>query len=114
MRIMTEPTFAVRLYMAGDIEQAKRVLRREVFPPNAGLCVTVEPTTFIYTGGEEAGFVVGFVNYPRFPTTPEGLTKRAKTIAFRLLEDLYQWSALLVTPTETVWMTNRPEEQKGG
>lgn len=109
MKVQTEPTFTVRLYMAGSIEQAKQVLRREVFPPNDGLCVTVEPTTFIYTGGEEAGFVVGFVNYPRFPTTPEALTERAKTVAVRLLVELCQWSALLVTPTETIWLNGRPE-----
>ena len=112
MHIKTEPTVTVRLYMAGDIDQAKQLLRREVFPPNAGLCVTVGPTTFIYTGGEEAGFVVGFVNYPRFPTTPDVLLLRAKVVAAALLDGLCLWSALLVTPTETVWLTNRPEDNQ--
>jgi hypothetical protein len=65
------PTYAVRLYIAGDVETAKRWLRHECW--REGLCVTIEPTTFIYTGGEEDGFVVGFVNYPRFPTDPAGI-----------------------------------------
>lgn len=41
----TVETFIVRLYMGGNIEQAKQVLRRECYPPNEGLCVTIEPTT---------------------------------------------------------------------
>lgn len=104
------PTYTVRLYMAGDIEQAKAALRRECYPPNAGLCVTVEPTTFVYTGGEEAGFVVGFVNYPRFPSEPAALWRRAAGIAEWLAPDLCQWSALLVAPDRTAWLNLRPKE----
>lgn len=110
MKIRTEPTYAVRLYMAGDVEQAKRFLRAECYPPNEGLCVTVEVTTFIYTGGEEAGFCVGFLNYPRFPTTPEKLWDRAETVARRLIPALCQWSALLVAPDKTAWLNARPTE----
>lgn len=105
----TEPSYTVRLYMAGDIEQAKRLLRAECYPPNEGLCVTVEPTTFIYTGGEEAGFVVGFVNYPRFPTAPAALWERASNVAHRLIPALCQWSALLVAPDKTEWLNCRPD-----
>lgn len=105
-------TCTVRLYMAGDIEHAKRVLRAECYPPNEGLCVTIEPTAFIYTGGEEAGFVVGFVNYPRFPSAPEDLFTRARLIAERLIPELSQWSALLVAPDRTLWLNARPEGQR--
>lgn len=106
------PTYAVRLYMAGEISEAKRALRRECYPPNEGLCVTIEPTTFIYTGGEEAGFVVGFVNYPRFPSEPQELWSRAKGIALRLVPELCQWSALLVAPDRSEWINCRPEGQR--
>ncbi len=106
------PTYTVRLYMGGDIAQAKAILRRECYSPNEGLCVTVEPTTFVYTGGEEAGFVVGFVNYPRFPTTPKELLARAEDIAHSLIIGLCQWSALVVAPDKTVWISHRPEDRK--
>ena len=109
MTVHTEPTYTVRLFMAGDIEHAKRLLRAECYPPNEGLCVTVEPTTFIYTGGEEAGFVVGFVNYPRFPSEPGRLFARAQEVAGRLIPALCQWSALLVAPDKTAWLNARPE-----
>ena len=105
-------TYTVRLYMAGDIETAKRLLRRECYPPNEGLCVTVEPTTFIYTGGEETGFVVGFLDYPRFPTTDEALWNRAFSVAEKLIVECCQWSALLVAPGKTEWINKRPEEQR--
>lgn len=105
-------TYTVRLYMAGDIAEAKRLLRAECYPPNEGLCVTVEPTTFIYTGGEEAGFVVGFVNYPRFPSTPDALFQRARAIAERLIPALCQWAALLIAPDRTEWINTRPEGQR--
>lgn len=111
MKVLTEPTFTARIYMAGDIEAAKRFMRRECYPPNEGLCVTIEPTTFIYSGGEEPGFVVGFANNPRFTTTPAERLDRAKSIAERMLEELCQWSAMLVTPSETTWMSLRPESQ---
>ncbi len=96
--------------MAGDIDAAKRFLRAECYPPNEGLCVTIEPATFIYTGGEEAGFVVGFVNYPRFPKTAEELWARAKAIAVEMVPALQQWSALLVANDVTEWIDMRPKD----
>ena len=102
-------TYVVSIYMAGDIHQAKRELRKECYPPNQGLCVTVEPTSYIYSGGEEAGFRVGLVNYPRFPTDHDALFARARGIAERLIPVLCQWSALIVAPDRSVWLSVRPE-----
>lgn len=109
MKYIMSETYTVRLYMAGDIDHAKQLLRAECYPPNEGLCVTMEPTTFIYSGGEEQGFVVGFVNYPRFPTPPDALYARAKAIAENLIPALSQWSALLVAPDKTEWINGRPD-----
>jgi hypothetical protein len=101
------PTYSVSIYMAGDIAHAKQLLRAECYPPNEGLCVTVTPTTFTYTGGEESGFVVGLVNYPRFPSEPAKLWERAIVIANRLIPALCQWSALVVAPDKTEWINLR-------
>lgn len=100
-------TFWVRIYASGPIEQAKNVLRRECL--REGLCVTIEPTTFIYTGGEEAGYVVGFINYPRFPSEQSTLWDRAVLVARLLLEETYQYSILVMSPTKTLWMTKRED-----
>lgn len=107
MPILTEPSYSVTVYLAGDVQTARASLRRECV--EEGLCVTLTPTEFIYTAGAESGVAVGFVNYPRFPKCPEDIKARALKVAARLMADLCQWSALVVTPTETVWLNNRPE-----
>jgi hypothetical protein len=92
--------------MAGDIETAKRYLRRACY--ERGLCVTVGAQAFIYTGGEEAGFSVGLVNYPRFPSTPESMWGRAKEIAEALIRECCQRSALVVAADRTEWLQVQP------
>jgi hypothetical protein len=101
----TVTTWWVRLYLSGPIETAKAVCRKEAF--ERGLCVTIEPTLFIYTGGEEAGYVVGLINYPLFQSTPVAITMRARELALRLLAETYQHSALIMTPDSTEWVTSR-------
>lgn len=95
--------------MAGEIESAKSWLRK--FALHTGICVTVEPTTFIYTGGAEEGFVVGLVNYPRFPSSAEELWSKATAIAEGLVKECGQHSYLIVGPDHTTWVSNR--EDKG-
>lgn len=99
------PTYWIRLYMSGPIEVAKQYLRQEC--AREGLCVTVEPTTFIYSGGEESGFVVGFIDYPRFPKDAPDIWARAVLVRDGLLAATHQGSALLMDPTRTEWVTRR-------
>jgi hypothetical protein len=108
MQHKSHPTHWARIYMSGPIDVAKQALRAECM--REGLCVTIEPTTFIYTGGEEAGFVVGLINYPRFPLDPERINARARLIMHTLLEATKQHSALLMMPDVTEWMSCRAEQ----
>ncbi len=101
-------TYIVLVHMAGDINHAKQLLRKMVYPPNEGLCVTIRAETFIYTGGEEEGFVLGFVNYPRFRKSPEEIWSCARSIADQLVRELCQWSALIVANNKTEWINLRP------
>jgi len=103
-----ETTFVVRLYLSGPIDVAKQIIRKECL--SRGLCVTVEPTTFIYTGGEESGYVVGLLNYPRFPSSPEAIYLRAKELMIQLIEGTYQHSGLLVSPDITEWISKRESD----
>ena len=100
-------TYWVRLYLSGPIEAAKQIIRANCL--RNGLCVTIEPTTFIYTGGEELGYVVGLLNYTRFPCKAEELDERARGLMNELLECTYQHSALMVTPTGSEWITKRTQ-----
>lgn len=103
----TAPTYQIKLYVAGPIDVAKQILRGECL--REGLCVTIEPTDFIYTGGEEAGYVVGLLNYPRFPGTPQQLWERAHHIAELLVGGTHQHSVLLVAPDTTQWLSRRAQ-----
>lgn len=105
LKTVNDATYVITLYLSGPIEEAKQALRAECL--REGLCLTIEPTLFIYTGGEELGFRVGLLNYPRFPTEPEVLRARAEKIALALIEATHQHSALVVTPDTTYWYTRR-------
>ena len=103
MREAEAPTFWVRIYGSGPIETAKNVLRRDCL--SEGLCVTVEPTLFIYTGGEEVGYVVGLINYPRFPSDNESIWQRAEHLARMLLDETFQHKILIMSPEKTLWIS---------
>jgi len=105
MKTVTTPTHVVRIYLSGPLEVIEMECRR--FCLEVGLCVTVEPTRFIYTGGEETGAVVGLLNYPRFPKAPAEIDNTARELAVRLLEATAQHSVLIVEPGESIWITKR-------
>lgn len=108
--IMVEKTSAthwVKLYLSGPIEIAKQVIREDAL--RQGICVTIEPTLYMYTGGEEHGYVVGLLNYPRFPLSVDELNERGRMLLRRLLQATHQQSALMMTPDVTEWISIRPE-----
>jgi hypothetical protein len=96
-----------RIYMSGPIDVAMQIIRADCM--RQGLCVTVTPTTYIYTGGEESGYVVGLNNYPRFPVTQIDLEARALDLMERLLAGTHQHSGMIQTPTKTMWHSQRKE-----
>lgn len=99
------PTIRFDIFIAGDLDQAKLLCREHCF--EVGLCVTVEPVTYIYTGGEEAGVRVGLINYPRFPATLDELRDKARALANRLMQGLFQHSYSIVGPEATEWYSRR-------
>lgn len=103
MRIET-PTYTAAIYVAGSQADAERICREYVL---IGLCVTVEPVEFIYTGGQERGVRVGLINYPRFPAEPKAIFAKAEGLALRLIDGLFQHSASIVATDRTVWLSRR-------
>lgn len=108
IRIKTENTHWVKIYLSGPISVIEQTCRNEC--KEIGLCVTVEPVKFIYSGGEESGVVVGLVNYPRFPRGDDAINAIATALATRLLEATHQDSVMVMTPKRTKWITCRKEE----
>ena len=101
----TAPTFRFDIFMAGDIAVATQTCRE--FCMAVGLCVTIEPVEYVYTGGQETGFRVGLMNYPRFPTTEVLLSATAEALADKLRLDCCQHSYSIQGKNETIWSTTR-------
>lgn len=106
----TTPSFNVEIHMAGDISAAGVTIQR--YGLEVGMCVSLSPQSFIYSGGREEGFRVGFINYPRFPKEPGDIVARARDLASVLCQALGQYSYSIVTPVETTWVSHRPEDRQ--
>ena len=73
----------------------------QTYCDSIGFAVTLTKTEFIYSGGNEPGFIVGLINYPRFPKSSVQLLKKAIYIAEQLKTLMAQERVSIVTPTET-------------
>ena len=98
-------TFTTKIYLSGSIELIKNACREYCL--KVGLCVTVTPTLFIYTGGEEYGVEIGLINYPRFPDTGGNILSKATELAKLCRDAAFQWSYLIITPSSTIYNSNR-------
>jgi len=107
----TAETIQVTIFIAGDFNDAKRVCRKFCAE---GLCVTVEPLTFVYTGGAEDGVRVGLINYPRFPATAAALIATAERLGDALREGLCQSSYSIVGPSGTIFKSWREADASPG
>ena len=77
-----------------------------------GWCVTVTETTFVYKGAREPGIIVGAINYPRFPSDPDGIRLRAWTLAERLMKAFNQNRVSIQFQGDTVML--EADTQSGG
>lgn len=105
---LTQKTYWVRLYLSGPIEVAKQIIREHCM--NRPVCVNVSPTLFQYTGGEEQGYVVEFVQYLRFPVDELLIMDTAVALAEKLVDGTHQWSVMIMDPTETRWLSGREDK----
>ena len=71
---------------------------------SVGLCVTMTRTTFIYKHGEEEGWAIGLINYPRFPSTKKKIRERAIELAKLLKSACEQNRVSIVFLDETIML----------
>ena len=69
--------------------------------------VTIEPTRFIYKGGNEDGVKVGLINYPRFPRNPTEIKNIALEIAADLKEHFNQERVSIVFSDTTIMLGSK-------
>jgi hypothetical protein len=100
------PSYPISIFIAGSRRKADEICRS--YCDEVGLCVTVTETDYCYTGGQEAGVIVGLINYPRFPSEPAAIWHRAEVLAERLCAGLNQESYTIQAVDRTVWFSHRP------
>jgi 6-pyruvoyl-tetrahydropterin synthase len=82
-----------------DYDEIKELCQR--YCNDVSFCVTITETEFIYKNGNERGFIIGIINYPRFPSTPKQLTKQAIAIAKILGKKLNQERVSVICSDKT-------------
>jgi len=87
-----------------DISEVRGICQE--YCDNVGLCVTVTPTEYIYTNGNEPGAFIGFINYPRFPDTSEHIKSHVLRLANIIMIACKQYRVTIVFPDETVMLEN--------
>lgn len=102
-------SYPVSIFIGGDGGEAERLCRE--YCDNVGLCVTVMRTSYVYTGGETQGVIVGLINYPRFPSSSAAIWAHAEVLAERLREGLEQESYTIQAQDRTVWLSTRAPDR---
>ena len=105
MKIETAPSYPVSIFIAGDRFRAEKYCREHC--DDVGLCVTVTATNYVYRDGNEAGVVVGLINYPRFPKEAAEIWAIAEELGRCLRVALQQESFTIQAPDKTVWFSWR-------
>jgi hypothetical protein len=90
MQNKTAGTYKITIYIAGDYNQAVQLCRQFTFYHS--LCVTVDPTMYVYVGGAESGVKIGLINYPKYATDTDRLYHLGKELAEYLRKGLCQHS----------------------
>jgi len=111
MNKMKCKTYWAKIFIAGPIAEIEQVCRSYCMK---GACVTVTPTNYIYTMGEESGAEIGLINYPRFPKDfPRiELLEEATLLAEKICEECYQGSFTIMTPDDTYFFSRRSGDEK--
>lgn len=107
MEIKELESYAIDICIAGDLSLIEKCCQS--FCNDIGLCVTVTPTNYIYTGGKERGAIVGIKMYPRFPKDKDQLWDEATRLALCILDGANQQSCMINGPDKVIWLSNRDE-----
>lgn len=98
-------SFPISLFVTGEgIEQAVQEYCNTI-----GLCVTITETLYVFKGGKEKGYIIGLINYPRFPVKEYDLFARAKDLGEYLIAKCNpNGSFTLQMQWDTYFYSNRP------
>jgi hypothetical protein len=104
----TENTFIATIYVGakehydGIIHtyiEAQEILQK--YCNEISYCVTLKQIEFIYKNGNEIGFEIGLINYPRFPATSEEITQKSLDLAKIFRKEFNQYKVSVVCSDKT-------------
>ena len=104
----TAASYQVSVFITGDLAKATEICQTFC---DRGLCVTVDQTNYVFTGGQEMGVRVGLINYARFPKEEEEIWATAVELGFALKEGLEQGSFTVQDPYESTFYSTRDCDQ---
>lgn len=93
--------------MAGNLEVAKQSCRE--FCVNNNLCVNIFKTDYIYRCGEEDGFCVEIINYPKYPETENDMKILSNKLAQQIMIDCCQKSYTIFNENKTYFYSREDE-----
>ena len=96
-----------KIYMAGNIDIAKQSCRK--FCYEKGLCINIYQTNYIYTGGEEVGFCIESINYPRFPVEEKELFDTMIDLGMIVMQDCSQLSFTVMSNNNCINFSRKDE-----
>lgn len=108
MKIETAKTYTATIHIAGEYHRIKDICARYC---QKGLCVSLAKTDYIYTGGQQSGYAITLINYPRFKSTSEKINQEAFELAKMLIIDGYQDSCTIITTDNSYYMSKRGEDK---
>lgn len=92
-----------RVRMTGEFYPSALLLTKcHDFCEVAKLGITITTTTYLYPGGQEPGFIIGLINYPRFPRPINHLRQMAIDLAEELRRELSQERVSILFQDETI------------
>jgi hypothetical protein len=103
-----ENTFIATIYVGAkehydgtihSYSEAKEICQKycDEFP----LCVTLKQNEYIYKNGNEVGFEIGLINYPRFPATNDQITQKALDLGKIFKNKFNQYKVSVVCSDKT-------------
>ncbi len=108
MKIFETHAYKIEIFIAGDIKTAEDICQK--YCDDTGFCVTVEPTNYVFTNGNERGVRVGIINYARFPNDQSKIFELAIVLGDLLLGGLGQGSYTVQDHIRSVMRSIRPTD----
>ena len=105
------PTFQATIYVGRKQGYSGRTFSTSAvnalvqdYVDKQGLGVTITPTNFYYTGGNEEGVAIGLINYPRFPSSNDDIKKIAMELGSQLMDACDQFRISIVMSDKTIML----------